>query len=206
MVANTGTYLDTPSHRFSAGADLAGVPLSRLCDLDGLVVRLAGDDIRAIDRQVLMLSTAKGRAVLLHTGWDRLWATERYGSGHPYLTADGTDWLVESGVALVGIDLGNIDDAEDGNRPAHTALLRAGIPIVEHLCGLDELPPEGFRFFATPRLVVGMGTFPVRVRHRRPLTCPDWPRLTAWTCSSTPPDGSARSPCSARTSEVCRPP
>jgi kynurenine formamidase len=162
MVANTGTYLDTPSHRFSDGADLAGVPLSRLCDVDGLVVRLAGDDIRAIDRQVLLPFDVRGRAVLLHTGWDRLWGTERYGSGHPYVTADGADWLVEAGAALVGIDSVNIDDAEDGNRPAHTALLRAGIPIVEHLCGLDELPPEGFRFFATPPLIVGMGTFPVR--------------------------------------------
>ena len=148
MVANTGTYLDTPSHRFSDGADLAGVPLSRLCDLDGLVVRLAGDDIRAIDRQVLLPFDVQGRAVLLHTGWDRLWGTERYGSSHPYLTADGAIGS-SSRAALVGIDSVNIDDAEDGNRPAHTALLRAGIPIVEHLCGLDELPPEGFRFFAT---------------------------------------------------------
>jgi len=162
MVANTGTYLDTPAHRFADGADLAGVPLSRLCDLDGLVVRLAGDDTRAIDRQVLLPFDVRGCAVLLHTGWDRHWGTARYGSGHPNLTADGAEWLLESGAALVGIDSVNIDDAADGSRPAHTALLRAGIPIVEHLCGLNELPPEGFRFFATPPLVVGMGTFPVR--------------------------------------------
>jgi kynurenine formamidase len=162
MVANTGTYLDTPAHRFADGADLASLPLSRLCDLDGLVVRLAGDDTRAIDRQVLLPFDVRGRAVLLHTGWDRHWGTDRYGSGHPYLTADGADWLVESAAALVGIDSVNIDDAADGSRPAHTALLRAGIPIVEHLCGLDELPPAGFRFFATPPRVVGMGTFPVR--------------------------------------------
>jgi len=163
MVANTGTYLDTPSHRFAAGADLAGVPLSRLADLDGTVVRLTDREQRAVDRTDLASHDVGGRAVLVHTGWDRHWGDDVYGSGaYPYLTADAAAWLVEQGAALVGIDSVNIDDNTDGPRPVHTTLLEAGIPIVEHLTGLDQLPPNGFRFHAAPPLVAGMGTFPVR--------------------------------------------
>jgi len=162
MIANTGTYLDTPAHRFDGGADLAGMPLSRLADLDGIVVRPLGPEQRAVDRASLLAHDVRGRAVLLHTGWDQHWGTERYGAEHPYVTADAAAWLVEQGAALVGIDSVNIDDQPDLTRPAHTTLLRAGIPIVEHLRGLDQLPPAGFRFHAAPPQVEGMGTFPVR--------------------------------------------
>jgi arylformamidase len=104
----------------------------------------------------------RGRAVLVHTGWDRYWGTERYGTDNPFLTAAAADWLVEQQAGLVGIDSVNIDDTGGPSRPVHTALLAAGIPIVEHLCGLDQLPPSGFRFSAAPPPVVGIGTFPVR--------------------------------------------
>jgi kynurenine formamidase len=100
--------------------------------------------------------------VLVHTGWDRHFGTDRYGVDHPFLTAGAVAWLAEQGAALIGIDSVNIDDVADGSRPAHTTLLRAGIPIVEHLRGLDRLPPEGFRFFAAPLAIAGMGTSPVR--------------------------------------------
>ncbi|MET9397994.1 cyclase family protein [Kitasatospora sp. NPDC002965] len=162
MVANTGTYVDTPFHRFSEGPDLSAVPLERLTDLPGLVVRLDGAPGRAIDRSLLLPHEVTGRAVLIHTGWDRHWGTDAYGSGHPFVTADAAAWLAEQGPALVGIDSVNIDDTADGTRPAHTALLAAGIPVVEHLRGLEQLPPSGFRFFAAPPAVEGMGTFPVR--------------------------------------------
>lgn len=162
MVANTGTYLDSPFHRFGDGADLAGLPLSRLTDLDGLVIRVLGGRARAINRAVLLPYDVTGRAVLIHTGWDRHWGSEQYGSGHPYLTADAAAWLAERRATLVGIDSVNIDDTDDGARPAHTTLLAAGIPIVEHLCGLERLPVQGFRFHAAPPPVEGMGTFPVR--------------------------------------------
>jgi kynurenine formamidase len=162
MVANTGTYLDTPAHRYAGGADLSGVPLDRLVDLDGLVVRLPGD-AHAVDRPLLAPYQVTGRAVLVHTGWDRHWGTDAYGAGgHPYLAEDGAAWLAAQGAALVGIDSVNIDDTSGGTRPAHSVLLAAGIPIVEHLTGLDALPPQGFRFHAAPPMVAGMGTFPVR--------------------------------------------
>lgn len=165
MIANTGTYLDTPAHRWADGPDLTGVPLDRLADLPGLVVRVPAGT-RAVDRLLLAPYEVAGRAVLLHTGWDVHFGTDRYaGPDAPYLTADGADWLVESGAALVGIDSINIDDmtpAAAGQRPAHSALLAAGIPIAEHLTGLAALPPEGFRFTAAPPRVAGMGTFPVR--------------------------------------------
>ncbi|SDC09708.1 Kynurenine formamidase [Actinokineospora iranica] len=160
MVANTGTYLDSPFHRYADGADLAALPLDRLADLDGIVVDAGGR--RVIGRAALLGREVAGRAVLVRTGWDTRWGTEEYFTGHPHLTADAADWLVAQGAALVGIDSLNIDDTDDPARPVHTALLGAGIPVVEHLRGLDRLPPAGFRFHAVPAPVVGFGTFPVR--------------------------------------------
>ncbi len=162
MVANTGTYLDSPFHRFDGGADLADLPLERLAALDGLVVRLSGSRTRAIDVGQLVPYDVAGRAVLLHTGWDRHWGTPAYGTDAPFVTAAATRWLVDHGAALVGIDSVNIDDVADRTRPAHTGLLAAGIPIVEHLCHLDALPPTGFTFHAAPPAVEAFGTFPVR--------------------------------------------
>src|SRR4029453_14179309 len=161
MVANTGTYLDSPFHRFAGGTDVAGLPLQRAADLDGIVVRIEPRAARHRPRRVGLLPVG-GRAVLVHTGWDRHWGTERYGTGNPFLTAAAADWLVKQQAGLVGIDSVNIDDTSGPSRPVHTALLAAGIPIVEHLCGLDQLPPSGFRFHAAPPQVVGIGTFPVR--------------------------------------------
>jgi kynurenine formamidase len=162
MVANTGTYLDVPFHRYAGGDDLAGVALDRLADLPGVVVQVPTGVI-AIDRDLVGRYDVAGRAVLVHTGWDRHWRTGTYGAGgHPYLTAGAAELLVERGAALVGIDAVNIDDTTDGSRPAHTILLGAGVPVVEHLRGLEALPPQGFRFHAAPPLVTGMGTFPVR--------------------------------------------
>jgi arylformamidase len=161
MVANTGTYLDSPFHRFATGKDLAGIPLERLADLEGIVVRV-GSDERVIESARLADHDVRGKAVLVHTGWDRHWETPAYGVDAPFLTAGATFWLVKQGAALVGIDSVNIDDIGDKLRPAHTGLLRAGIPIVEHLCGLDRLPVSGFRFHAAPPRVEQFGTFPVR--------------------------------------------
>ena len=162
LVANTGTYIDAPSHRYEQGKDIADFPLEAVANLDGLVVRATERDGRALDVGVFRGRDVKGKAVLVHTGWDIHWRTERYGTGHPYLTRVAAQHLVAAGAALVGIDSLNIDDASDGARPAHTLLLGAGIPIVEHLCGLGELPDAGFRFFAVPVKVRGMGSFPVR--------------------------------------------
>ncbi len=163
MVGNTGTYLDSPFHRFESGADLAGLPLDRLANVEGVLVRVIGSSERAVDRSALLPHDVHGKAVLIHTGWAMHWGTERYGGGeHPFLTADGAAWLVEQGAALVGIDSLNIDDTTDLRRPAHSALLAAGIPLVEHLCQLHELPPQGFLFHAAPPLVAGFGTWPVR--------------------------------------------
>jgi kynurenine formamidase len=161
MVANTGTYLDSPFHRFAGATDVAGLPLHSVADLDGVVVRV-GARRRAIDRDALAAYDVAGRAVLVHTGWDRYWGSERYGTKHPFLTAAAADCLVEQQAGLVGIDSLNIDDTSGPSRPVHTALLAAGIPIVEHLCGLGQLPPSGFRFHAAPPPVVGIGSFPVR--------------------------------------------
>jgi kynurenine formamidase len=163
MVANTGTYLDSPFHRYADGADLSGLDLYSLANLDGLVVRRVDAAVRGISIDALEGLDVKGKAVLFHTGWDKRWRTEGYSGGnHPFLIAEVADRLAQAGAALVGIDSYNIDDTKDGNRPAHSILLRQGIPIVEHLCGLGDLPNEGFKFFAVPVKVKGMGTFPVR--------------------------------------------
>jgi kynurenine formamidase len=162
MVSNTGTYLDSPFHRFADGVDLAGLALARLADLDAIVVRVVGLSGRALARELFVPCEVRGRAVLVHTGWAAHWRTDQYFKGHPFLTEDAAHCLADGGAALVGIDSYNIDDTNDGRRPVHTTLLGAGIPIVEHLCGLEQLPISGFRFSAVPPAVRGMGTFPVR--------------------------------------------
>ena len=162
MVANTGTYIDSPFHRYAHGCDLSELKLESLADLDCVVVRATQRKERAIDQLPFDLATVKGKALLFHTGWDANWRTDRYFEGHPHLTGELAERLVEAGVTLVGIDSFNIDSTDDGTRPVHSALLGAGIPIVEHLCGLAALPDRGARFFAVPVKVKGMGTFPVR--------------------------------------------
>jgi arylformamidase len=162
MVANTGTYLDSPSHRFGDGADLAGLELGSLADLPTVLIRVTRRQERAIPRSAFADVAVRGKAVLVHTGWDVHWRTERYFEGHPFLTEDAAAHLRDSGAVLVGIDSFNIDDTDAKHRPVHTILLGAGIPIVEHMCGLERLPASGFRFSAVPVKVKGMGTFPVR--------------------------------------------
>ncbi|SEF43646.1 Kynurenine formamidase [Thermomonospora echinospora] len=162
LVSNTGTYVDTPFHWYADGTDLSEFPLERLADLPGVVVRPRPGH-RALDAADLAGVDVAGRAVLVATGWSRHFGTERYGApDHPHLTRAAVDALIGAGAALVGIDSVNIDDMADKSRPAHTGLLAAGVPIVEHLRGLEELPPDGFRFTAVPPPIAGMGTFPVR--------------------------------------------
>jgi arylformamidase len=162
MVANTGTYVDSPFHRYAHGKDLAQLPLASLADLDCLVYRVPPSNERAIERLPFTPDELRGRAVLVQTGWDRHWRTDAYFEGHPFLTAKLAQRLVDAGAALVGIDSFNIDSIDTGERPVHTLLLGADIPIVEHLRGLEQVPERGARFFAVPPKVVGFGTFPVR--------------------------------------------
>ncbi len=162
MVANTGTYIDSPFHRYSRGKDLAHLELSAIANLEGVVARLehSGPEITADSFSGIEV---KDRAVLLHTGWDKHWRTDEYASSsHTFLTESGATYLAKNGAALVGIDSFNIDGTKDMNRPAHTILLGHDIPIVEHLCGLGDLPDSGFRFFAVPAKVRQFGSFPVR--------------------------------------------
>jgi arylformamidase len=160
MVANTGTYVDSPFHRYPEGKDLADLPLCSLANLQAVVVRAQKE--RAIGAAQFDGMDVRGKAVLVHTGWDRHWKTEQYFEGHPFLTRDAARLLAESGAVMAGIDSLNIDDTDDLTRPAHSILLGAEIPIAEHLCNLGELPDTGFRFFAVPVKVKRFGTFPVR--------------------------------------------
>ena len=161
MVANTGTYIDAPFHRYAGGEDLAGLKMASIANLKGVVFRV-DQGLRSIGKDVFTNDNIKGKAVLVHTGWDRHWRTDAYFENHPFLSRNAAEHLKSAGAALVGIDSLNIDDTDDGFRPAHSILLKAGIPIVEHMCHLDRLPDQGFRFFAVPAPVRGMGSFPVR--------------------------------------------
>jgi kynurenine formamidase len=161
MVANTGTYLDSPFHRYANGADISQLNLESLANVDCIVIRATERNQRAID-EIELPADIGDAAVLFHTGWDAHWRTDHYFEGHPYLTERLAQRLVHEGAALVGIDSFNIDCTDDGHRPVHSTLLGAGIPIVEHLCGLRALPDRGARFYAVPVKVKGMGTFPVR--------------------------------------------
>src|SRR5262245_19186646 len=163
MVANTGTYLDSPFHRYADGKDLSELPLEGLANLDGVVIPFDPAKGRAIGRGALRGYDVRGKAVLVRIGWDAHWRTDQYFEGHSFLTRDAAEHLLEAGAALVGIDSLNIDDTGDLSRPVHSLLLAAEVPIVEHLRGLGRLPLGGrFRFFAVPVKVKGMGTFPVR--------------------------------------------
>lgn len=161
MVANTGTYLDTPFHRYADGHDLSGLDLSRVAGVPGVVIDATA--AQEVGIELLDGQDVTGRAVLLRTGWDRHWGTDRYGDPtHPYLGSVAAAQLAAAGAAIVGIDSVNIDDTRTGERPVHSVLLGAAIPIVEHLRGLEQLDRRPFSFFAVPPAVAGMGTFPVR--------------------------------------------
>jgi arylformamidase len=162
MVANTGTYVDSPFHRFANGRDLSELPLESLANLDCLVARIGPTGSRAIDALPFATTDVRGKAVLVHTGWARHWRTENYFEGFPYLTGRLAEWLRDAGAVMVGIDSHNIDSTDIGERPVHSTLLGADIPIVEHLCGLEAVPEQGAKFFAVPVKVKGFGTFPVR--------------------------------------------
>ena len=168
LIGNTGTYLDAPYHRYPDGADLSSVPLDQTVGLPATVVRVAGTRQRGIDVGALAGLDVRGRAVLLHTGDDARFGTPAYAEGPHFLTRAGAAWLAANGAALVGIDAINIDDTDDGSRPAHSLLLAAGIPVVEHLTGLGQLPPTGARFTAVPLRIEGLGTIPVRAFARLP--------------------------------------
>lgn len=159
MVANTGTYVDTPFHRYSEGKDLSELSLSSLADLPSVVIRTNVQKIDASEFNGLEMS---GKAVLIDTGWSQRWNTDAYFEGHPFLTEDAAILLRDEGATLVGIDSLNIDDTNDGRRPVHSTLLAADIPIVEHLTNLAALADMVIRFFAVPVKVRAMGTFPVR--------------------------------------------
>ena len=161
MVANTGTYPDSPFHRYADGKDLSQLPLTSVANLPGIVFQVPPDAC-AIPHDLFGHANLSGKAVLIRTGWSKHWRTDQYFEGHPFLTRGAAEDLRDSGAALVGIDSYNIDDIMDGARPAHSILLGADIPIVEHLCNLDRLPVAGFSFFAVPVKVKAFGTFPVR--------------------------------------------
>lgn len=163
MIGNTGTYLDSPFHRYEGGTDLAGLELATLVDLPAEVFHVNDSATRGVPASVFYDRDVRGAAVLIHTGWDAHFGTPAYLTGAPFLEPAAVDYLVDQGVLLVGIDSLNIDDTESGGeRPAHTGLLAAGIHVVEHLTRLGDLPPSGARFTAAPPAVEGFGTFPVR--------------------------------------------
>lgn len=159
MVGNTGTYIDSPFHRYANGKDLSQLPLESVTELEGVLFRT---DQPQIEAEFFENADVRGKAVLIHTGWDRHWRTDQYFEGHPFLTADAANWLNDAGATLVGIDSYNIDDVSTGERPVHTILLGAEIPIVEHLRRLETIPDGPFKFCAAPVKVESFGTFPVR--------------------------------------------
>jgi len=161
-VTNIGTYLDSPFHRYEKGPDFTGVPLDRLANLPGVVVDARRRPGRKLPVALFPRGTLRGKAVLILTGWAERWSTPRYTEPGPFIGEEAGTVLVEAEPALVGIDCMNIDDVEDGERPAHTLLLGAGIPICEHLCHLEKLVGKRFRFFAAPPAWAGVASFPVR--------------------------------------------
>ncbi|MEO5837823.1 MAG: cyclase family protein [Acidimicrobiales bacterium] len=165
LITNTGTYIDTPYHRYRDGHDLVGLDLATISNVPGVVVRVAAGTTEIGVAQFESIDPS-GRAVLVHTDWDQHWRSEQYFVGHPYLTGAAATWLRDRGAVLVGIDSLNIDSIAGGERPVHSTLLRAGIPIIEHMTNLAALPDTGFVLSAVPPKISGLGTFPVRAHAR----------------------------------------
>ena len=161
MVANTGTYIDSPFHRYEDGIDIAGLPLENLVSVECVVIRI-DDEVTSIGPDCFNELAFRGKAVLVNTRWDRHWRTDQYFENHPYLAEASARRLIDGGAILVGIDSYNIDSITNGSRPVHTLLLGRGIPIIEHMCNLDQVPDTGALITAAPVAVRGMGSFPVR--------------------------------------------
>lgn len=162
FVANTGTYIDSPFHRYENGKDLSELPMQSLADLEVVMIRVNGDTQKAIDESFFKGLDLQNRAILVHTGWDKYWRTDPYFENHPFLTKSAAEFLVTSKVKLVGIDSHNIDNTSGKSRPVHTILLKNEIPIVEHMTNLKDVPDSGAFFYAVPPKIKGVGTFPVR--------------------------------------------
>lgn len=162
MVSNTGTYIDTPFHRYEGGRDLADLQLDQLTDLEAVTVRANDLPDKGIGKSVFKGYDLKGKAILVYTGFDQNWGTDKYYYDHPYLTREAAEYLADQSPVLVGIDTYNIDDINDLSRPAHSILLGKDILIIEHMCNLRELPEKGFTFTAVPQKIRGVGSFPVR--------------------------------------------
>ncbi|MCF6318266.1 MAG: cyclase family protein [Proteobacteria bacterium] len=161
MISNTGTYIDTPFHRFAEGKDLSEIDLDGVANLDGIVISI-NENIKEITAEMLQNHDIKDKAVLIHTNWSRHWGSDAYFENDPYLTENAAIYLKQQGVKLVGIDCHNIDDTTGKTRPVHTVLLHNEIFIVEHMTNLSQLPKGGFKFYAVPIKIKGMGTFPIR--------------------------------------------
>jgi kynurenine formamidase len=161
MVCNLGTYIDSRFHRYPEGEDLSQIPLERVAGVPGMVLDGPVSQNRSITLTADPLQFT-ARAVLIRTGWDERWGTERYWNPGPYLSEESIDLLIRSKATLVGVDFWNVDDTADPSRPVHTRLLAANILIIEHLCNLSALPRKGFRFYAVPLRIVRGASFPVR--------------------------------------------
>ena len=161
MIANTGTYIDSPFHRYEDGIDISELPLDELADIECVVIRI-DEDVVSIGPDCFNEVDFRGKAVLVNTGWDRYWRTDQYFEAHPYLVEESARVIADRGAVIVGIDSYNIDSVSTGARPVHSLLLGAGIPIIEHMCNLDQVPDTGARLTAAPVAVKGMGSFPVR--------------------------------------------
>jgi arylformamidase len=166
MVSNTGTYVDCPFHRYADGEDLSEVGVERFAELDGIVVRADFKNGIEVGKKFFGGLPLAGKAVLVNTNWSKHWRTDAYFENHPFLTEEAAIFLRDAGVKLVGIDSHNIDDTRTKKRPVHSALLKAGILIAEHLCNLDQIPDGKFVFNAVPPKFKGVGTFPVRAYAR----------------------------------------
>ena len=162
MVSNTGTYMDTPFHRYDGGRDLADLELEQLVDLEAITIKANDPQYIAIGKSVFTGYDLTGKAVLVNTGYDKYWGTDKYFHNPPFLTKEAGEYLASQSPVLVGIDTYNIDDIDDWSRPVHTVLLGKDILIIEHMCNLRELPETGFRFTAVPQKIRGVGSFPVR--------------------------------------------
>ena len=167
--SQSGTHVDAPYHFLDDGARIDELPLELFLG-PALVVDVRGKEPREAITWADLAPHAghlgPDRRLVLHTGWDAYWGSERY-VAHPYLAGEAAERLVAAGVRTIGIDALSLDETVPGGEgaggfAAHAAVLGAGGVIVENLCNLAALTTATPVLSVLPLRLAGADGAPVR--------------------------------------------
>ncbi|HSR11067.1 MAG TPA: cyclase family protein [Thermodesulfobacteriota bacterium] len=168
MVTHIGTHIEAPYHLFKSQADLAALPLKKLM---GDAVLL---DFRHVSRKTAITAAdaeeasskaggiRSGDIVFCNVGSAALYGTEEYATS-PYFSPEAIQFLVSSGMKMMGVDASGVEVPGSEEHVNHSALFTRGIPLIENLANLDRLSGKRFVVYAFPIAVARLEAFPLRV-------------------------------------------